>query len=387
MKKYISIAANEMDTYSDYAVFSLVAIFILKSTPFEIGLLGACYAIPFYFLSSVYGKYSDKNDVRKLRMLLFSCCAIATPFILIINSMFFLYILLLFKISARVGLATSMPKLNENDNESKRFYELTGYLVNFSRVFVPIVIVFIYSSYGIEYLVLMSFAINMMGFWATFFDKRYSASSLVNIEKNSSVDSSMVGVLKNKKISLLIVSYILSSICLYLSNDMLSYFFRFIGEDEKSIGYIITILGVGGLIGTKIAGISVNKINLTSLYAGSILVNSFSFSLLGFSDYEAINHNYYYLAILITGVSSGMAFVSLKLGIRENVDFRDLASVTGTIQKVAAVVAISLPIFGGGVADLFGIQMPFMITGVFMISLFCYVVFRNYILMKKLIFN
>ncbi|TDB60293.1 hypothetical protein [Photorhabdus khanii] len=71
MKKYISIGVNELDTYLDYTILSIMAIYILHSTPSEIGILGACFAIPFLVASGLFGKLFDNGNILKWRMLLF----------------------------------------------------------------------------------------------------------------------------------------------------------------------------------------------------------------------------------------------------------------------------------------------------------------------------
>ncbi|MCF3099879.1 MFS transporter, partial [Aeromonas australiensis] len=171
MKKYISIGSNELDTYLDYALFSAVSIFMLNASPKEIGILGACYALPFFFLSSVFGKYSDSLDVRKFRALLFLLCMLITPAILIADSMVTVYLVLLAKISCRCGLNVSMPKLNSKDDESQRFYEISGYLVNISRVIIPLLSIYLYKEHGLLSVVLLSSVLNFLGLIITLLDK------------------------------------------------------------------------------------------------------------------------------------------------------------------------------------------------------------------------
>ncbi|NAW80287.1 hypothetical protein CAG60_15660 [Vibrio sp. V33_P6A3T137] len=84
-----------------------------------------------------------------------------------------------------------------------------------------------------------------------------------------------------------------------------------------------------------------------------------------------VNHGFIsvigcYLIVSLTGVSSGMSFVIMKSGLRTLVDFERLGSVTGYIQKIASIVAISLPVIGGVVADQIGIQMTFIVTSLMM---------------------
>lgn len=67
MLKYISIGANELDTYLDYALLSIVAIYLYEATPSEMGLLGACFALPFLFSSSFFGKLLDNGQTHQWR--------------------------------------------------------------------------------------------------------------------------------------------------------------------------------------------------------------------------------------------------------------------------------------------------------------------------------
>jgi MFS family permease len=371
MKKYIAICSSEMDTYSDYALFSIVSIFILNASTYEVGFLGACYAIPFYFLSARYGRYFDRTDVRPSRAVLFFICALCTPMILYIDSMVAIYGLLLFKTSLRVGLSTSMPKLNENKEESKQFYEVTGYILNLSRIGVPLVVITLYDQYGLSYVVGMSVFFSLLGLVTTLADGAYKPESSLD-ERLLEGASVRDLIRKNRVLFLLILTYIMSSISFYLSNDMLSVFFRYIGEEESSIGYLITILGVGGVIGTKVASATLKKIPPISVFTLSILTNASSFAVLGFTDTESTAVLFYYGAIFVTGIASGIAFVSLKLGSRRTVKFSQLATVTGYIQKIAALVAMSLPILGGVTSGVWGLQNTFTITAVLLGGVFIY---------------
>ncbi|WP_216713000.1 hypothetical protein, partial [Photobacterium sanctipauli] len=70
------------------------------------------------------------------------------PLLLLADSMVSLYFILLMKISCRCGLNVSNPKLNKDENESKKFYEICGYLVNISRIGIPLLVTFFYGTFG-----------------------------------------------------------------------------------------------------------------------------------------------------------------------------------------------------------------------------------------------
>ncbi len=54
MKKYIGIAANELDTYLDYALLSIVAIYIYNAKPNEMGFSRRLFRCPFFIFQSFF---------------------------------------------------------------------------------------------------------------------------------------------------------------------------------------------------------------------------------------------------------------------------------------------------------------------------------------------
>ncbi|GAA5269320.1 MFS transporter [Vibrio cholerae] len=369
MRKYFSIVANECDTYLDYALFTLVAIYTLQASPSEIGVLGACYALPFFALSRIVGRYVDYCEVNTFRTLMFLVCILATPFIASVDSIYFLYTLLLIKVSCRVGLTVSMVKLNQDESETKVFYEITGYITNLARISVPIIAVAANEYYGIWSIIIFSTAFSILGFFSSFFNIKESIKSRLKIDNthmnNVFVDAKSI-IKNNQTLNLLVYSYIFASISLYFSNDMLSLFFKELTDEPISIGFIISSLGLGGIIGTKLSSYFLNKLSIIQCYIFSLLVNVVAFFTMGIVNHGFISVIGCYLIVSLTGVSSGMSFVIMKSGLRTLVDFDRLGSVTGYIQKIASIVAISLPVIGGVVADQIGIQMTFIVTSLMM---------------------
>lgn len=365
MKKYLSIAANECDTYLDYALFTLVAIYILQASPSEIGFLGACYALPFFVLSRMAGRYVDYCKVNVFRTLMFLVCILATPFVASVDSIYFLYLLLLIKVSCRVGLTVSMVKLNQDESETKIFYEITGYITNLARISVPIISVAANEYFGIWSIIIFSTVFSILGLFSSFFNTQESITSTSKINKvymeSVSVDAKSI-IRSNQTLNLLVLSYIFASISLYFSNDMLSLFFKELTDEPISIGFIISSLGLGGIIGTKLSSYFIGKISIIQCYIFSLLINGVAFFTMGIVNNSSLSVAGCYLIVSVTGVSSGMSFVIMKTGLRTLVDFDCLGSVTGYIQKIASIVAISLPIIGGIVAEQIGIQATFIIT-------------------------
>ncbi|WP_036830017.1 MFS transporter, partial [Photobacterium sanctipauli] len=136
---------------------------------------------------------------------------------------------------------------------------------------------------------------------------------------------------------------------------MLSIFFEFIGESEESVGYIITMLGLGGIVGTKISSFMMGKLSSNHVFLLSLVVNSIVFTAFGFLNETVVSVYFYYFLIFLTGLASGIIFVSFRFGIRRLVDFSNLAKVTGGIQKISSVIAICMPVLGGYLANLYSI--------------------------------
>ncbi|TFH89433.1 MFS transporter [Vibrio ouci] len=376
MKKYLSIAANECDTYLDYALFTLVAIYILRASPFEIGVLGACYSLPVFVLSRMVGRYVDYCKVDIFRSLMFLACIVITPFIASVDSIYYLYLLLLIKISCRVGLTVSMVKLNKNEYETKSFYEITGYITNLARISVPIIVVSANEYYGIWSIIVLSTTFSMLGLCCSLFNIK--KVDTLNIKKahvdTVSVDAKLI-IINNRTIKMLVFLFIFASISLFFSNDMLSLFFKELTDEPTSVGLIISFLGLGGIIGTKLSSYFLDKISIIQCYICSLLINGVAFFAMGIVNNSLVSVVGCYLIVSVMGVSAGMSFVIMKTGLRTLVDFEHLGSVTGYIQKVASIVAVSLPVIGGVVAGQIGIQPTFLITSsmMFLVCIYAFI--------------
>ncbi|MCC8467026.1 MFS transporter, partial [Photorhabdus bodei] len=247
MKRYISIGVHELDTYLDYAILSIIAIYSLHATPSEMGILGACFAVPFLVASGLFGKLFDNGNVLNWRTLLFFINGIIMPFLSVADPIIFLYVITLIKTTCRCGLGISNTKLNVDDNESQRFYEIYGYIINFSRIVIPLFVVYLNTNYGLWFVLLLSMTFNLVGMLTSYFDDTFRLDVNASVSSAAVERFSFIQQLKNKPdLYLLVSAYTLSNLAFFLSNDMLGIFFERIGQNESSIGYIISLLGVGG---------------------------------------------------------------------------------------------------------------------------------------------
>ena len=370
MKKLASICANELDTYLDYTVFTLICLYHLNASTFEMGILGACFAAPFLFFSKILGKLSDTLNIYSLRSILFFINLVVMPFTLVADSVAIIYIIVLCKIACRCGINVSTPKLNEKAQESKTFYEIYGYMINVSRIVIPLLIINLNSYLGLWFIIGVSVLFNFIGFISSILgisgEGRFHTKNHQK-NKNNNNYSFNEQIIKKPKLFILILAFTLSNLSFYLSNDMLSVFFEKIGQDENSIGYIISILGVGGILGTKYSSYLLNKQIPSSVFIMSVLINCIAFSGFGFLSSEYTNHIVYYLFILMTGVASGITFVSVRFGIRNLIEFEYLSQTTGMIQKISSIVAITMPLIGGYIAGLTSIEFTFKVTSIILL--------------------
>ncbi|MGV8001789.1 MFS transporter [Photorhabdus temperata subsp. temperata] len=384
MKKYISIGVNELDTYLDYAILSIMAIYSLHSTPSEMGILGACFAIPFLVASGLFGRLFDNGNILKWRMLLFFINGIVMPFLSVADPIIFLYVITLIKTTCRCGLGISNTKLNVDDNESQRFYEIYGYITNFSRIAIPLFVVYLNTYYGLWFVLSLSMTFNLVGMLTSYFDNTFRLDENKGINSTAVERFSLIQQLKSKPdLYLLVSAYTLSNLAFFLSNDMLGIFFEKIGQSESSIGYIISLLGVGGIIGTRISGWLLKRLSAKSLLLFSVMVNFAAFWGFGFLDAKTNHYATYYLLVFLVGTASGVTFFAIRYGIRNIIGFEHVGKATGGIQKISSVVAILMPIIGGYIAKLISIEFTFKLTSILLAVIFLYFLFKKCKLTEK----
>ncbi|PQQ37341.1 hypothetical protein C6H68_13250 [Photorhabdus luminescens] len=216
MKKYISIGVHELDTYLDYAILSIIAIYSLHATPSEMGILGACFAVPFLVASGLFGKLFDNGNVLNWRTLLFCINGIVMPFLSVADPIIFLYVITLIKTTCRCGLGISNTKLNVDDSESQRFYEIYGYITNFSRIVIPLFVVYLNTNYGLWFVVLLSMTFNLVGMLTSYFDDTFRLDINASVSSAAVERFSFIQKLKNKPdLYLLVSAYTLSNLAFF----------------------------------------------------------------------------------------------------------------------------------------------------------------------------
>lgn len=366
--KYVSIGSNELDTYLDYAVFNLIAIFILHASPEKLGILGSCFALPFLFSGYLFGKIFDKYKVRLLRGILFSINACAMLFIASADSMIVLYSIAFIKTMARCGINVSNTKLNKDDKESIQFYEIYGYLINLSRIIMPLIVVGLYNHIGVLAIVFLSIFLSLSAILSTFIDPETYNFSNTNSKHKSTRDYdyfSLIRFMMNEKtLGILITAYTISNLAFFLSSDMLGLFFKEIGQSENSIGIIISLMGVGGFIGTKLASFLTKKLKPNLILIFSVLVNTVAFICFGFFSPITTSVLFFYSAIILVGLASGITFFAIRYGVRNTIGYEVMGKATGIIQMISSIVAIIMPVVGGIIAGYFGINITFRITSI-----------------------
>ncbi|MFD3249200.1 MFS transporter [Rahnella aquatilis] len=379
MLKYIGIAANELDTYLDYALLSIVAIYICNATPSQMGGLGACFALPFLFSSHFFGKVLDNGKVYQWRTFLFAINTAATPIFISTGSVYGLFAIAFIKTWSRCGLNISNVKLNENDEESKKFFEIYGYLINFSRVLVPLAVIYFYNLAGVWMVVIFSSTLNLLSVTTSIISLKlknsltitHSDANQKEIEKYSFINE----LRKHRDLLYLVTGYTVANFAFFLSNDMLGLFFRSAGESESSIGMIISLLGVGGIIGTKTASFLNKSLRPVIILIASMIINSLAFYIFGFINPETLPIYIFYGAVIMVGMSSGITFFAIRFGVRNIVGYQNVGKATGMIQMLSSVVAITMPLIGGYIASIYSLNITFKLTSIilfFLLMIFVY---------------
>jgi MFS family permease len=382
MIKYISLATNELDTYLDYALVSIVAIYMYNAAPSEMGGIGACFALPFLFSSHFFGKIFDSGKLYQWRTFLFGVNTITTPIFILTGNVYGLFAIAFIKTWSRCGLNISNVKLNENDEDSKRFFEIYGYLINFSRVLVPIAVIYLYDLSGIWMIIIFSSALNLISLTTSQISLKLQGNSLIQntelVEKSEEHYSFILEIKKHKDLFYLVAGYTVANFAFFLSNDMLGLFFKAAGESENSIGMIISLLGVGGVIGTKTASILNTILRPVAILMTSMMINTFAFFIFGFIKHELTSIFIYYGGVIMVGMSSGITFFAIRFGARQIIGYQNVGKATGMIQMLSSVVAVTMPLMGGYIASAYSLNITFQLTSIILFLLlmtFVYMLF------------
>lgn len=316
---------------------------------------------------------------------------LVTPILMLTGSIYGLLAIAFIKTTMRCGLSISNVKLNETDEESKRFYEIYGYLINFSRILVPIAVIALYNLYGIWSVIAFSSGLNIVSLLCEIILLRLNRTDEHSVIKNDRKIhyeySFMSEIKKNKNLFYLVTGYTVANFAFFLSNDMLGLFFKNINENENSIGIIISLLGVGGVIGTKTASLLNKILTPVTILTTSVMVNTLSFFVFGFVSGTLAPVYVFYSCIVLIGVSSGMTFFSIRFGVREIIGFKNVGKATGTIQMLSSIVAITMPLIGGYIANFLSLETLFRITSVILMTLLLIISCNIFLSKKRIIAN
>ncbi|WP_157975378.1 MFS transporter [Photorhabdus sp. CRCIA-P01] len=190
--------------------------------------------------------------------------------------------------------------MNVDDNESQRFYEIYGYITNFSRIVIPLFVVYLNTYYGLWFVLSLSIIFNLVGMLTSYFDNIFQPDANRGINSTAVECFSLIQQLKSKPdLYLLVSAYTLSNLAFFLSNDMLGIFFEKIGQSESSIGYIISLLGVGGIVGTRISCWLLKKLSAKNPLLFSVMVNFVAFWGFGFLDVKTNHYATYYYQVCL----------------------------------------------------------------------------------------
>lgn len=363
MKKYFGMGVNELDTYLDYTLFSVLILYVFHASPSHVGWMGACFAIPFFFSSHLFGIIVDGGNIFLWRAIFFTINIIAMPFVSMGHHEIILYIVILIKMTARCGISISNAKLNDNDEGSRDFYKIYGYLVNMSRIVMPLVVIFFFNYYGILFVIFLSMLLNALGVYCSVKGEGHChKNNLTANKKNAHGYSFWIIFRENHQVALLITTYTVVSLAFFLSSDMLTVFFSVIGEDKSSMGLIVSLLGCGGTIGTKWVSELIKNIEIEQVFFISVFIYLLSFSCFAFLSVVDTPVLIFYVAIICVGMASAMTFFAIRYGVRHIFGFEHVGKAMGTVQMLSAIIAILMPILGGYISGYFSITITFRIT-------------------------
>ncbi|WP_186646646.1 MFS transporter [Fluviispira vulneris] len=392
--RYLNLAINELDLYLDYTVFSIMAIYVLSSNSLEIGIMGTCFTAPQIIFSKTIGKAADKKATHNIRIISFSFMLIAMLLSLYIANIFFLCSIVFLKNIGRFGNSVTVSKMLLPTETSAQFYEKYGYIVNSSRICMPILCVLLYNNIGLSSLLYLSIFLNLIGLYTSI--RMNVVEKSVQLAKADCAKSNGADTkISNDRLLLFAITcLILSSLSLYLSNDLISFLFMSFGASETSIGVLISVLGLGGIMGVRIAKFLFHSLSPEKVMLLALLMNSISFFLFGYAtqSWPISPLLAFYVAMGFTGLASSILSLSFKTILQDRIPFARIGRATAKIQTIAAIVATTLPFLGGALAKFTNIQMPFKVSFLFFASVLCCTTFiinfyKNLLINKNQVIN
>lgn len=231
-------------------------------------------------------------------------------------------------------------------------------------------------------IIIFSSALNLISLTTSQISLKLQGNSLIQktelVEKSEEHYSFILEIKKHKDLFYLVAGYTVANFAFFLSNDMLGLFFKAAGESENSIGMIISLLGVGGVIGTKIASILNTTLRPVAILMTSMMINTFAFFIFGFIKHELTSIFIYYAGIIMVGMSSGITFFAIRFGVRQIIGYQNIGKATGMIQMLSSVVAVTMPLMGGYIASAYSLNITFQLTSIILFLLlmtFAYMLF------------
>ncbi|KAB8030694.1 MFS transporter [Fluviispira multicolorata] len=339
--------------------------------------MGACFTAPHIIFSKTIGKAADKIETHKIRTVSFAFMLIAMILSLYIANIFFLCSIVFLKNIGRFGNSVTVSKMLLPAETAAQFYEKYGYIINSSRICMPILCILLYNNVGLSSLLHLSIFLNLIGLYTSIRMNVVQKSAQLTKADCAKSNGAETKISNDRLLLFAITCFILSSLSLYLSNDLISFLFMSFGASETSIGLLISVLGLGGIMGVRIAKLLFHSLSPEKVMLLALLMNSISFFLFGYAtqSWPISPVLAFYVAIGFTGIASGILSLSFKTILQDRIPFAQIGRVTATIQSIAAIVATTLPFLGGALAKFTHIQMPFKVSFLFFAIVFCFTTF------------
>ncbi|MFC4323573.1 MFS transporter [Litchfieldia salsa] len=379
-KPYLYLISSQVvsslgDWLDMLAIMALVAL-KWEASPIAMAGVGLCLLGPMAVVSPVAGILADKYDRKKLMILSDVIrCLVVIGFVFS-TALWQIYTLLIIKsIFAALFIPAKNGKLKEivPESQMQSAMAISGVVDNGSKIVGPLISGLLVSLVGIQwsfYLDAASFvlsAILLFGVPKTI-NETFVNDSGIPKEKETMISQLKDGLTVLRQIPFLSAGLMVFSVALLviqIADTQLMVLLRQIdGDPTEIVGYGIAANGIGMLIMSII--LSKKKIQSTAIYIGlgsAVVGLCFAGMVLLVPLSIVMTTILTPLLFFIAGLAAAAIIIPFQITAQKGTPVQYTGRVFGTISSVTTLASLIGMVSGGVIAEIFGVNMAFVLSG------------------------
>lgn len=360
--------------FMDYIAIVTLVVFVLHKSLFVLASFSLAFALPMILISPIAGIVADKLPSKCIMFITMFFCGLLTIGLVFSKTILPIVIIIVTRGILKLFYSPCETKVIRQifkDNELAKANSLTQVIVQSSNVMGPAVggvmllyfsphYIFVFTS--ICYFI-SSFLLSRLSIPVIKLDLSDPYKNSIRYFKN--MFSAFHFFLEEKSLLLILLGLCTTFFCLFLSDSMVSFLVKFYKFPAFSYSLVISVMGVGGVIGALLYSHLSSKLSSHALLSFALVCMGVSICLSS-SVSEHLGHLslIFFLSMwFFVGLSIAFVPIIFQVEIQSKMPHEMLGRGAMVLSVITGVNMLCAPMLGAIIAHVFGIQLLFFITG------------------------